>query len=169
MRTPSFRRTLLVAVPALALACASVSPGRHVPPGYELLRCEPATIALTEVDVDSGGGTLVVRGHRFVLQPGSVGRRTRFRVRERETGYVGVDITPRRTRFNRPAQLTLSYAQCDDLGPGFRPSIVEVEHGGIRPVGPPLPGAVDSVARTVTVEIQHLSGYLIGSNRGSSQ
>jgi hypothetical protein len=169
MRMPSFRRTLLVVVPLLALACARAAPGRHVPPGFELLRCEPATIAFTEVDVDAEGGTLVVRGHRFVLHPGAVGRRTRFRVRERETGYVGVDITPRRTRFNRPAQLTLSYAQCDDLGPGFRPSVVEVEHGGIEPVGPPMLGAVDSVARTVTVEIQHLSGYLIGTNRGEDQ
>jgi hypothetical protein len=160
-----FRRFVIVGTPLFIFACATGVPGPPPPPGYELLRCRPAGAAVTQAEVDETGGTLAVRNHRFVLPPRAVGRNTRFTVRERRTGHVGVDITPRGTRFDTPARLTLSYAHCDGLPAGFHPSVVEVEHGGTAIVGPPIYGEVDSAARTVTVDVEHLSGYLIGTNR----
>jgi hypothetical protein len=169
MRTPSYRRIILRASPLLVVACASGG-SSPPPPGFELLRCQAANAAAAEATVDAAGDVLTVRGHTFRLPPGAVRRGTRFRVQDRATGHAGVDIRPHGTVFETPAQLTISYARCDvGAGQSRNLQIVEVRPGGTAVVGDPLPSRVDSIARTVTVEIEHLSGYLIGSNRGSVQ
>ena len=165
--TASLRGTLIRISPLLVIACASGGGPPAAPPlrGFELLRCGPVSPASAEAEVDARGDTLRVRGHRFVLPPRAVNGRVPFVMRERTTGHVGVDIRPDGTRFQQPAELTLSYARCDNLPRDFVPAGVEVDHGGTRMVGKPLPGTVDTEARTVTVEIEHLSGYLLGGNR----
>lgn len=166
--TAPLQRTLIRISPLLVIACASGGGPPASPPvaqEFELLRCERVSPASAEAEVDARGDTLRVRGHRFVLPPRAVNGRVPFVVRERATGHVGVDIRPDGTRFQQPAQLTLSYARCRNLPSDFMPAVVEVNHGGTRIVGEPLPGTVDTEARTVTVDIQHLSGYLIGGNR----
>lgn len=160
MRIASFCRTLLRATPLLLVACAS---GGRSPGGRILLQCPGANPAAAEASVDHAGDEIAVRGHRFRLHQGSVAGTTRFRVEERVDGYAGVDIQPHGTRFARdaPARLTLSYARCPAEAAGFRTlQIVEVRPGGTEIIEE-LGGRWDRRAMTVTVEIEHLSGYLI--------
>ncbi|WP_420126074.1 hypothetical protein [Longimicrobium sp.] len=165
MRLPSYRRTLLRAVPLLVVACASGAPSPQ-PGALVLMPCRPANPAAAEASVDASGDRITVRGHTFDLRPGSVRRITRFRVEDRANGYAGVDIRPHGTRFDAPARLTLSYARCKAEAAGFRNlRIVEVRTGRTEIVGEPLRSGVDSINMTVTAEIPHLSGYLIGGNR----
>ena len=160
---PGFRRTLLRIVPLLAVACATAAPA---PRGVTLLECRAApNEAFASAVVDQAGDALHVRGHRFRLPPGAVRGRERFRVTDRRTANVGVDIVPHGYRFARPAEITLSYAACDDVPADAELVIVEVRPGTTIPVGDPLESKVDRQARTVTASIEHLSGYLIGSNR----
>lgn len=163
-----FQRTFIRISPLLLLACASgrgSPPPPDLPARFELLQCGRVSPASAQAEVDWRGDTLRVRGHRFVLPPQAVDRPVPFVMRERATEYVGVDVEPGRTTFQRPAQLTLSYARCSNLPGDFVPEVVEVAHGDTRIVGRPNPVAMDTVARTVTVEIEHLSGYLVGGNR----
>lgn len=159
MRFPSFRRTLLRALPLLAVACASGGPPRQ-DTGLTLLRCRPVNAAFAEASVDSAGDEITVRGHTFHLRPGSVRQITGFRVKDRPDGYAGVDIEPHDTRFQVPARLTLSYAHCDATGfSNLR--IVEVEPGDTVIVDSMLDSRWDQRRRTVQVNLRHLSGYLI--------
>ena len=160
MRIASFRPMLLRATPLLLVACAS---GGHSSGGRILLQCPGANPAAAEASVDQAGDEIAVRGHRFRLHPGSVPGTTHFRVEERVDGYAGVDIQPHGTRFanDAPARLTLSYARCRGEAAGFRTlQIVEVRPGGTEIVKE-LGGDWNRRDMTVSVEIEHLSGYLI--------
>ena len=168
MRTLTFRRAFLRASPVLVVACASAGPSPPPPPGFTLLPCPSANAAAAEATVDESGDVLTVRGHSFRLHPGSVRRATRFRVADRANGHAGVDIRPHGTVFGTPAELTISYARCREAAARFTDlRIVEVRPGGTAIVGDPLPSRVDSTAMTVTAEIPHLSGYLVGGNRSA--
>ncbi|HEU0301480.1 MAG TPA: hypothetical protein VFR37_18620 [Longimicrobium sp.] len=167
MRTaPLFRRILVRAAPLLlAAGCTpQVNPGED----YALLRCPPAGAAMAEMEIGPAGDVLRVRGHTFSLPSDAVGRQIRFRVRDRHTGYAGVDIEPHGTRFDAPAELTLSYAGCE-LPAGFEPIIVEVLPGTTTIVGRPEITRRDPAARTVTARLPHLSGYLVGGNRAGEE
>lgn len=163
MRIASFRRTLLRASPLLVVACASHAPSP--PPGSRLtlLQCPTAHPAAAEASVGSDGDEIKVRGHTFHLRPGSVERVTGFRVRDRVDGYAGVEIHPHGTRFSTPARLTLSYARCGSEVAGYRRlTIVEVDSlDGTTILNDKLQGEWNRRDSTVTVFIQHLSGYLI--------
>jgi hypothetical protein len=159
MRFPSFRRTLLRALPLLAVACAS---GGSPQPdtGLTLLRCRTVNAAFARASVDSAGDSITVRGHTFYLRPGSVTTIDSFRVRDRPDGYAGVDIEPHGARFRVPARLVLSYAHCDDtVLSDLR--IVEVEPGDTVIVDSMLNSSWDRRRKKVTVDLPHLSGYLI--------
>lgn len=165
--TASLRRTLLRIAPLLVLACATAAPAPPPgPAGIRFLECRAApNEAFASAVVDEAGDALHVRGHRFHLPPGAVRGRERFRVTDRPTAHVGVDIVPHGFRFARPAEITLSYAACDDVPADMELFIVEVRPGTTIPVGDPLDSDVDPETRTVTASIEHLSGYLIGTNR----
>ncbi len=159
MRFPSFRRTLLRASPLLVVACAS---GGSPQPdtGLTLLRCRPVNAAFAEAVVDSAGDEIIVHGHKFHLRPGSVTTIDSFRVRDRPDGYAGVDIEPHGARFRVPAQLVLSYAHCDARA-FTNLTIVEVEPGDTVIVDSMLGSSWQRGKQTVTVDLPHLSGYLI--------
>ncbi|HEX6910697.1 MAG TPA: hypothetical protein VF142_09880 [Longimicrobium sp.] len=165
MRTLAFiRRWSLRALPLAACACASAAPAP--PPGYRFLECgEPPDQGVAVAVVDPDGDVLSVRGHAFRLGRGAVIERKRFKMHDRRTRNVGVDIRPHGYRFTTApgdsTTVTISYARCGDLPVDYRPAIVEVRPGTTIPVGEPLPSTVNREARTVTARIEHLSGYLI--------
>lgn len=164
MRTPSFRHALLRVSPVLLMACTSYGPApRQDGDAFRLLRCPPVRPAAAEATVDSAGDEITVRGHTFHLRPGSVTQITGFRVTDRADGYVGVEIEPDSTEFAVPAVLTLSYARCGNAAAGFRNlQVVEVGKGDTVIVDSTLDGVWNRRGATITVHIEHLSGYLIG-------
>jgi hypothetical protein len=164
MRIASFHRILLRATPLLLVACASHGPSPQPQPrtGLTLLQCPRTHPAAAEAAVDEKGDRITVRGHTFELRPGSVRRITPFRVRDRPDGYAGVEIEPDRTQFDVPARLTLSYAQCAAEAAGFSNlEIVQVQTGGTVIVDSTLNSEWNRNDMTVSVDIGHLSGYLI--------
>jgi hypothetical protein len=163
MRTlSSFRRALLRASPLLVVACASGGRTAPTPPGMVFLECDQMPGAATaSAEVTGQGDLLSVRGHSFYLPPGAVRGRERFEVRNRAGRNVGVDILPRGYHFSERAIVTLSWARCGSLPPGFRPVIVEVETGTTR-VKQVLEAQVNAGDSTVSAPIEHLTGYLIG-------
>jgi hypothetical protein len=151
------RRWTLRALPLVGVACASAA----VPPSeYELLNCGPQTESVAVAVADTTGDSLSVRGHILALPRGSLRHNQRFRLEDRRDGYVGVEISPDRFEFVNPAQLTLSYARCEPLPSD--PSRLRIYHVDGTRVIEEIESQVDTAARTVTADIQHLSGYLIG-------
>jgi hypothetical protein len=165
MRTLArIRRWSLRALPLAACACASAGPAP--PPGYRFLECgTPPEQGVAVAVVGREPDALSVRGHTFRLGRGAVNGRQRFKMYDRRSRNVGVDIRPHGYRFTTAPDdsttVTISYARCGELPAGYRPFIVEVRPGTTIPVGQPLQGTVDYQNRTVTARIEHLSGYLI--------
>lgn len=172
IRSVSFRRTLLRASPLLLVACGGHGASPHPEPGTRLtlLRCPTGNPAAAEATVDAAGDQISVRGHSFQLRSGSVRQMTGFRVDDRADGYAGVDIQPHGTKFadNAPARLTLSYARCRAEAERFTNlEIVEVSPGGTVIVDSMLNSEWNRDEMTVTADIRHLSGYLVGGNRAA--
>ena len=76
--------------------------------------------------------------------------------------HVGVEVEPHGQRFGRNATLQLSFARCGGHPAGFRNlRIVEVGRG---------PTDVIRALPTVRTDgLNHLSGYIIGTNRSSAE
>jgi hypothetical protein len=159
---PSIHRVLVRALPLLVVACAGAGPETDVPQGLVFLECDqmPGEARAT-AEVTDQGDLMTVRGNSFYLPPHAVRGRERFEVRSRAGRHVGVDIWPRGYRFGTSATITLSWARCGSLPPGFTPVVVEVETGRTK-VNQVLPSTVNMEDSTVSARIEHLTGYLIG-------
>ena len=163
-----FGRLLTGALPLLALGCmqrppdgAGAGAGAGAPQNVTLLRCTPQPEAVAEVVVGPAGDTVFVRRNRLVIPAEALNGPTRFTVRERTDGYVGVDITSAVSRFRPPLQLTLSYAHCDALP--VDPTRLKIYYVQGVHVMEELPSEVNPAAQTVTtLQLDHLSGYLLG-------
>jgi hypothetical protein len=164
MRTFSgIRRVLLRAVPFVALGCTARAYPDDVPQDVILLRCTPQPEAEATAVTGPAGDTLYVGRNRLVILPETVVGPTRFTMQERTDGYVGVEISSAASGFRRPLQLTLSYAQCDSLP--LEPSRLKIYYVQGERVIAAIPSEVNVAAQTVTtVQIDHLSGYLVGGN-----
>jgi hypothetical protein len=159
---PQIHRVLVRALPLLVVACASAGPGRDVPGDLVFLECDQMLgTAHATAEVTDQGDVLRVRGNSLTLPPGAVRGRERFELRSRAGRHVGVDILPRSYQFGSSATITLSWARCGSLPPGFTPVVVEVEHGKAR-ANQVLQSTVNMEDSTVSAQIEHLTGYLIG-------
>lgn len=159
---PSVRRAAVRALPLLVVACASAGSNPPPPANVVFLECDQMPgVAIAVAEVTDQGDELRVRRHTFDIPPGAVRGRERFEVRNREGRHVGVDIWPRGYQFADSAIVTLSWARCGSLPPGFNPVVVEVFTGTTR-VKRVLETDVNTQDSTVTAEVGHLTGYLIG-------
>jgi hypothetical protein len=112
---------------------------------------------------DGNNRPLRVGNHELVIVPGAVPQQIPFRLTERISNYVEVEMHPDR-RFDRDCELTLSYARCK-LPKGVDPArftIVEI-NPGTGTIKRTLTSKVDTEAKTVTTDqLDHSSGYAIG-------
>jgi hypothetical protein len=154
---------LLCGMPLLlSLACSNGGIG---PREYTLLECSPVNGASASAAIGPEGGTVTVGGHSLTLPANAVSSRVTFRMVERQDKYVGVEVEPHGTQFNRDATLTLGYGRCGNPNGSRNFQILEVRSGTTQ-VLRALPVTVDSAKRTVsTTRLNHLSGYLVGGNR----
>lgn len=129
-----------------------------------LLAC-PGGNGRSDSDTMGPGGNnrpLRVGNHELVIVPGAVPEQIAFRLTERNSDYIEVEIHPSRA-FQKHCKLTLSYARCK-LSGGVDPTkftIVQI-NPGTNSIIRTLPSSVDTHAKTVTTDqLDHSSGYAI--------
>jgi len=82
-----------------------------------LLKCSNLPYDSTTQTIGSGGGTLSVGPHTFVIPPGALAQPTAITmVLPTGLGVNAVQFKPAGLRFQKPAALTMSYANCSLLG-----------------------------------------------------
>jgi len=114
--------------------------------------------------IGARGGMVEVDRHELFVPEDAVGARTTLTIMEVASTSIRVELGPDGTRFETPATLTLSFARCGGPPRGFKDlQILQVD--GNDSVIAVLPSTVDMRRRTVSAQLQHLSGYLIGGNR----
>ncbi|HST62133.1 MAG TPA: hypothetical protein VLK84_25750 [Longimicrobium sp.] len=169
MTHPTLRRRLaLLCMTPLLLTIACDDDGTG-PREYRPLVCSVATPQSASNTIGPAGGTVTVNGNSLIIPAGALASQVTFRITERQDRSVGVEVEPHGTQFSKDATLALSFARCG-IPAGFKDfRILEVASGTTR-VLRTLPSQVDSTTRTVrTNDLDHLSGYLIGSNRSSEE
>ncbi len=82
-----------------------------------LLQCSNLPYDSTTQTIGSGGGTLSVGPHTFVIPPGALAQPTAITmVLPTGLGVNAVQFKPAGLKFQKPAALTMSYANCSLLG-----------------------------------------------------
>jgi hypothetical protein len=146
----------------LGVACKGDGTG---PRDYRPLTCAAGTGATSSSAIGPAGGTVTVNGNSLTVPAGALTSTVTFRIIERQDRSVGVEVEPHGTQFSKDATLALSYARCGQPDGYKQLRVMEVETGTTRVIRT-LPSQVDSATRTVrTTRLDHLSGYLIGTNR----
>lgn len=166
---PSPRTLALRALPLLlAAACAShgtpVPDTDFVPGGRPVaVRCGHGNGQHDADRIGPRGGTVEVDRHSLTVPGGAVGTLTNFTIMEVPSASIRVELGPDGTTFERPATLELSFARCGGFPRGFRNlEILQVDaNDSVIAV---LPSTVNMRRRTVSAQLPHLSGYLIGGN-----
>lgn len=173
MRTthhPSPRTLALRALPLLlAAACASHGPPvpdtDFVPGGKPVaVRCGRGNGHWDKRPIGPRGGTVAEDRHSLTVPAGAVDTITDFSIMEVASSSIRVELGPDGTTFERPATLTLSFARCGGVPRGFKDLQIWQVDGNDSLIAP-LNSTVHVGRRTVTAELRHLSGYLIGGNR----
>ncbi|HEX2187962.1 MAG TPA: hypothetical protein VHG51_03640 [Longimicrobiaceae bacterium] len=162
-------RLPVVLVPGLALAlatCATAAPngGGGVPPPYaRALPCPTTAAEDEEGTIGPGGGSVRAGRARLRVPAGALPGRVRFRLSQPVAPYLFVSVVPDGQRFGGPgAALTLSYAHCTgDLPPAD--SLALFRWNPRTRQWDELASRADAGLREVTAEIEHLSGYTIGT------
>lgn len=120
------------------------------------------------------GGTVRCGYHSFVVPPGAVGGIVNFTMSLASGTGIGVDCGPSPLSFNDglPVRLTLSFAgtqydadYCERAGiEPLDPSdlqIFYVPNDGSEPVQQDIGRVLDAGAKTISVEVDHFSRYII--------
>jgi hypothetical protein len=82
-----------------------------------LLKCSNLPYASTTMTIGSGGGTLTAGPHTLVIPPGALAQPTTITMTlPTGLGVNAVQFQPTGLRFQKPAALTMSYANCSLLG-----------------------------------------------------
>jgi hypothetical protein len=82
-----------------------------------LLQCSNLPYATTTQTIGSGGGTLSVGPHTLVIPPGALAKPTTITMTlPTGLGVNAVQFQPTGLKFQKPAALTMSYANCSLLG-----------------------------------------------------
>ena len=115
---------ILVGVAVVAGACASESltpteiriNAARTAPSSDLLQCSPLPSTTLMQTVGPEGGTMRIGPHVFVIPPGALARRVKITAKIGKGSVNAVQFGPSGLSFATPAQLTLSYANCDTKG-----------------------------------------------------
>lgn len=119
------------------------------------------------------GGILALLGHVIDVPAGAVSEPTIFSMTVIQGGYVEVELmaTPKsllssllfwrkveEVKFNKPVDLSLSYARATNVTDPSRLKIMRVKADGRHEI---LPSVIDYEKKTVTAELDHFSRYCL--------
>lgn len=132
------------------------------------MTCSPLRAATSSEYIGPWGGVIEVGPHRLVIPPGALKRYVRITATIRPENVNRVQLEPTGLQFERPAYLTMSYANCTGAGTLLPKQIAHVEHGGLGLLG--LLQSFDNIfAKKVTGRLDHFSDYAVWWRSGSSQ
>jgi len=127
-----------------------------------LLRCTPLPEAHASAWIGREGGTLEIGPHTFTVPAGALDRPVFIRA-DAPSGHVNlVQFEPQGLRFERPASLTMSFANCSLLV-RLLPQIAYVDDS--QNILNFIPSLANLLSRTVTGQVQHFSGYAVAYRR----
>ena len=125
-----------------------------------LLKCSNLPYATTTQTIGGGGGTLSVGPHRLVIPPGALAQPTTITMTlPTGLGVNAVQFQPAGLRFQKPAALTMSYANCSLLGV-LLPKQIAYTTDNLQILYFLL--SLDNVlSKTVTGTVNHFSTYVV--------
>jgi hypothetical protein len=138
-------RALLVDLPALADA--------------GLLRCTPRSPESVSQTIGPLGGVLAIGPHRLSIPPGAIDAPVEITAIAPADTVNRIRFEPQGLTFNRPASLTMSYANCGALT-SLAPKRIAYT-GDALTILELLPSVDNLWARTVTGRLEHFSDYAI--------
>lgn len=124
-----------------------------------LMTCDPMQPAYASARIGRDGGVINVGPHRLVVPPGALDRAVTITAYAPRSRYNRVEFGPHGLEFDRPAYLTMSYANCDLLGRLLPKKIAYVND---RLTILYLLQSVDNIfTKKVTGRVDHFSEYAI--------
>ena len=125
-----------------------------------LLKCSNLPYASTTQTVGGGGGTLAVGPHTLVIPPGALAQPTTITMTlPTGLGVNAVQFQPAGLRFQKPAALTMSYANCSLLGK-LLPKQIAYTTDNLQILYYLL--SLDNLlSKNVTGQVNHFSTYVV--------
>jgi hypothetical protein len=124
-----------------------------------LLACTPMTADSTTAIIGSDGGTITVGPHRLDVPAGALDSSVTITAIAPSGDINRVQLLPTGLTFNRPATLTLSYANCSALL-SIVPRRVAYIDSSLN-ILDLLPTADELAGHTVSVTLNHFSDYAV--------
>jgi len=128
--------------------------------GTGLLGCSNLPAASTTQTIGVAGGTLSVGPHKLVIPPGALAQPTAITMTlPTGLGVNAVKFQPEGLRFQKPAVLTMSYANCSLLGK-LLPKRIAYTADNLQILSYLL--SLDNLfSKYVTGKVSHFSSYVI--------
>lgn len=124
-----------------------------------LLQCTPMETYTTTRWVGPLGGTIHVGPHRLYVPYGALNRPVRITATAPSGTVNLIQFEPHGLEFERPAYLTMSYANCGLLG-WLLPGHIAYVSGDLN-ILELLPGLPNPWRQVVTSRLDHFSGYAV--------
>jgi hypothetical protein len=171
--TSLLRSILLGAAAAVLLSCSTPAPlgvdargpaalGIGLDPLLQpigLLKCAPLPADTTVQTFGPGGGVLYVGPHIFFVPPGALVDTVTITAIAPSDTVNRVHFQPDGLMFQQPAQLLISYANCNLLG-SILPKRIALVSSSLL-ILDYLPSLDDFASRTVRGQVQHFSDYAL--------
>jgi len=130
-----------------------------------LLTCTPMPFASDSARIGPAGGTLHLGPHTFVIPRGALSTTLWIKgVVPRDT-VNSVRFSPQGLQFNKPASLTMSYANCNLVAalvsPLLSPKRIAYTTNNLH-ILEYVPSSDNPLQRKVTGQIEHFSRYAVG-------
>jgi len=125
-----------------------------------LLKCSNLPYASTTKTIGGGGGTLSAGPHTLVIPPGALAQATTITMTlPTGLGVNAVQFQPAGLRFQKPAALTMSYANCNLLGK-LLPKQIAYTTDNLQILSYLL--SLDNLlSKNVTGQVNHFSTYVV--------
>ncbi len=146
-----------VEAPSQALVGGLVEGLGGVLKNLNLLSCSTQPYAVTTQTVGPDGGVIAVGTHRLSIPRGALEKRVTIKAEQVPGRVNSVRFYPEGLRFNKTAQLTLSYKNCSPLLVLKR--VVYIDE--LLRILDLLPSRDDVKNKTVTGDIKHFSRYAV--------
>lgn len=124
-----------------------------------LLQCRPMPTATSTEVIGPSGGTIRVGPHRLYIPPGALDAPTSITATAPSGTVNLVQFQPHGLTFDRPAYLTMSYANCGLVG-WLLPGHIAYVDSGLN-ILDLLAGLPNPWQQNVTSRLDHFSGYAI--------
>jgi hypothetical protein len=124
-----------------------------------LISCAPMAPASASATIGPSGGTLHIGPHTFVVPAGALDHYVTISAYSPSDKYNQVEFEPEGLQFNKPASLTMSYANCNLLGYLLPKHIAYVDQN--LSILYLLQSVDNLLSDKVTGEVNHFSDYVI--------